>query len=652
VKRREFVKTTIGALAAGITLEGDKGKASSIPDPALGLENGQIGWQFSKRGKGLSSTRLRNELTGKDYPLAEARELRLTFSAAKARIEIPWWRCAFGGDNDMAPPEKEKGCLEGYQRKDFDDGSWHTSMNFGLRYLDARSNLSFNQGRPPIVYKGYGWFRAGFKLPASAQGDVVVFNLGGYDRTDWEEYWIYVNGSEVGHRTTSGPWRTPGRFYLKPGSDAYAALDFGTSGKNVVAVRTRSYDRRFGNLSEDILARHIFDPVLWDQFISVGEPYRTVEEFDVISVLHQEQGGRPGLEIKVENREEQIQATLHYELQGALRRKWAEIRNGSSERKLLLDVDLDCFQLEGGFAEGGYGYPLTIDDGVFAAVEHPSGFNRWQGHTIQLTHFPGQWIDPGREWRSQSSIIGVAPAKESNRCFLDYLEQRTVRKKQILAQYNTFGITAFTEGMNWGLNDDQNLGTLDLLKDWRKKGIKFDYYIPDSSLDTTSDLKRFRLFSFPDGPGKVIKRTTELGMKFGQWFAVTNGIWSDYRYPETRPSRIPLPKGNGNVLFRHGFVEVNRMNFELCVASEPYFSILKDAVVYHIKENQVRLIKLDSGFYYCNSTEHGHLPGKYSTEACFERMIDITAAAARPTQTFLSHGTGAPIRLSLPSTAT
>ena len=42
---------------------------------------------------------------------------------------------------------------------------------------------------------------------------------------------------------------------------------------NTIAVRTRSYDRRYGGLSDDILDRHMFDPVLYDQFLTVGEPY-------------------------------------------------------------------------------------------------------------------------------------------------------------------------------------------------------------------------------------------------------------------------------------------------------------------------------------------------------------------------------------------
>jgi hypothetical protein len=305
-----------------------------------------------------------------------------------------------------------------------------------------------------------------------------------------------------------------------------------------------------------------------------------------------------------------------------------DVRNEGKDRRLLLDVDLDTFQLEASFADGGYGYPLTIDDQVFSAVEHPSGLNRWHGKTVQMTHFPGKWLQPAETWRSHNAIIGVAAPREANRQFLNYIEAHTLRKKKILALYDPFGIAAFTEGMSWALDDYQNAGTLDLLAEWQKRGIKFDYYIPDMSLDTTSDLKKFRLFSFPDGPGEMIRRIQELGMKFGQWFAVSAGAWSNWRNPKTAPSRVPSPQESLHALFRNGYpADIWGGMGNLCVASEPYLSILRDAIVHHIKENHVELIKLDCGDYYCNSAAHEHLPGKYSTEASFSSLVEIARAA-------------------------
>ena len=629
LNRRDFVRTTIAGFAGAMTVEGGIAAEGPPSEERLVLENDQMAWEFSRAGGKIASTRLRNKLSGRSFPLGVARELGLTLSAAKQRIEIPWWHCTFGPDNDLTPQDAEGGYKKGFQQGEFDDSRWQTCLNLGLRGISGAAGLALNQGRPPIVYGGYGWFRAKFELASADRGEVIVLNLGGYDETDWKEYWGYVNGVEACRRTSSGRWRMAGQFRISPHSRAYEALHFESGKPNVLAVRTHSYDRHYGDLSDDVLERHHYDPVLHDQFVTVGEPYLQIADFEVQEVKQEKEGGKPSLRVKLLNPSSQMRAEVHYELEGPIRRKWVDIQNGSSNPVLLLDVDLDTFQVDAPLAEGGYGYPLTIDDQAFAAVEHPSGFNRWNERTIQVTHFPGRWLKPGEVWRSHSAILGVSAQHQANRQFLEYIEAHTVRKNKILALYDPFGLTAFTEGNSWALNDHQNAGTLNLLAEWQKRGIKFDYYVPDMSLDTTStsDLKRFRLFSFPDGPGEMIKQIRELGMKFGQWFCVTGAAWSNGRNPKMAPSRVPNPRKSFPALFRYGY-NAGRMG-GLCVASEPYFSTLKDAIVYHIKKHNVELIKLDVGDYYCNSTQHEHLPGKYSTEESFNRLMDIAREARK-----------------------
>ena len=65
----------------------------------------------------------------------------------------------------------------------------------------------------------------------------------------------------------------------------------------------------------------------------------------------------------------------------------------------------------------------------------------------------------------------------------------------------------------------------------------------------------------------------------------------------------------------------------LCLACEPYADLLKNAVLHHIRTNNVRFVKLDGGNYTCDNPAHDHLPGKYSTERMFGRLIDLADAA-------------------------
>ncbi len=613
--RRDFIRSTT---ASAVAL-----RAQS--EEKLTLSNDSMDWEFSLAGGGFRTVGVRNKLSGKYHPVLQSRELRLVFSAAKTRIDIPWWRCIFGPDNDATPAPEETGLREGRHRLEFGDKSWTTSANLCLLQCGG-GGLPRLQGRPALVFRGYGWFRAKFELPDAVRSEEIWLTLGGYDQTDWKEYWVYVNGVEVGRRRSgAGHWRTPGQFRLLPGSAAYAALRFGAAGDNVVAVRTHGYDRHFGDWSEAVLERHIVEPVLCDQFITAGAPYLEVSDFKILKVGRVLGRGKPMISAELVSPQTNIHVDLHYELDGPVRRKWAQVRNDGRDKKLLLDVQLDELKVEARCADGGYGYPLTVDNDLFCAVEHPSGWNRGEGGVISLTHFPGKTISQGETLRTHSAIAGVARATGAHRGFLDYLEANMVREKKILALYDPFGITAFTEGMSWSLNEDQNLGVLNKLKEFQNKGIKFDYYLPDMSLDTTSDLKHFRLFSFPEGVGKMVARIKELGMKWGQWFSVIGGNWSNDRYAKVAPSRIPSPASSPHHLFRHGYLAGG--SHGLCVASEPYFSILKDAIVHHVTKNEVSLIKLDNSSYYCNSTRHQHMPGKYSTEEQFNRLLRIAHAA-------------------------
>jgi hypothetical protein len=64
-----------------------------------------------------------------------------------------------------------------------------------------------------------------------------------------------------------------------------------------------------------------------------------------------------------------------------------------------------------------------------------------------------------------------------------------------------------------------------------------------------------------------------------------------------------------------------------CFAAKPYFEAFKKAILYHVRENHVRLLKFDGGDYHCDSTEHGHLPGKYSVEPMYADLIDIAKSS-------------------------
>ena len=84
--------------------------------------------------------------------------------------------------------------------------------------------------------------------------------------------------------------------------------------------------------------------------------------------------------------------------------------------------------------------------------------------------------------------------------------------------------------------------------------------------------------------------------------------------------------------YRLGYPDKAREGRMFCFASEPYFQTFKNAVLYHVRENHVRLAQVRRRQLYCDNAEHGHLPGKYSVEPMFTHLIDVadSARAAAP----------------------
>ena len=317
-----------------------------------------------------------------------------------------------------------------------------------------------------------------------------------------------------------------------------------------------------------------------------------------------------------------LEAHLHYLLDGPTRRKWAEITNATSESIILLDVELDCFGLDAPTSGGGQGQPLALEDEAWAAVEYPSGENTAEAGRVKLAHFPGVTLPPGESYTSHVAVVGVAAEGQWLAAFTDHIASKARRQGKVLSIYTPFGINN-----QWGpcptLPDEETLDVLDVLERWQGAGMHFDCFTLDTGwVDPASDHTRFRPNAYPNGPGEVIARIEALGMKFGLWFATSWAAESCWGYEPawTRQEMPTMPYLNGcpDKVHFPGF---------FCFGVDAYERTIREAVLHHVRENGVRFIKFDGGNYRCDNPEHGHLPGKYSTERMYGSLIEIADAA-------------------------
>ena len=228
------------------------------------------------------------------------------------------------------------------------------------------------------------------------------------------------------------------------------------------------------------------------------------------------------------------------------------------------------------------------------------------------------------------AVIGAGQAGEGQQSFLRYLERRGRRRREVLSLYSPYGIYDYAGTEPTEVTEQLILDNLDRLEKLQERGITFDYYAIDTGWNNpTGDLKDFDPRNFPAGPARILARIRDLGMKPGLWVSPSHGpaaFRPDVIIPQWDPCRTLPPEPR-----QEGREDISRPEGgALCLAAEPYRSLFRDALLYHVQHNGVRCFKMDGVRLLCNNPNHGHLPGKYSVETLADALIDLLAREPTP----------------------
>jgi hypothetical protein len=264
------------------------------------------------------------------------------------------------------------------------------------------------------------------------------------------------------------------------------------------------------------------------------------------------------------------------------------------------------------FTLGGFGQPLFAGD-LFLGVEYPTSINTAEGAEVTLGGYVGLNIPEGG-YTSEPAVMGVAPAGQVHRQFLDYVDRMRVAPVRPFLLYNSW-----YDLQRLAMNHDNTLERVHMLDKLllKKYGLHLDSFVLDDGWDDMQRLWKFDEQRFPGGFADLAAALEEINSRLGIWFGPIGGY-------DQRPVRIATGRREG--------MEISTNGQNLCLAGKNYGKLLSDTMAQFQKDYGVNYYKLDGVVFGCNDPNHGHPVGIYSREAtarAFIAMLDRLRAQDR-----------------------
>ena len=306
-------------------------------------------------------------------------------------------------------------------------------------------------------------------------------------------------------------------------------------------------------------------------------------------------------------------------------RKFVQIANTGETEVRLLNVRLGTYRtaakltdreqvfptsgMGGGFkiSDREPGFPLYLDDDYFMSLAHPAGWATAKDGCASLRQYPGVKLAPGAKFDCMEAVYGVGKKGEARKTFVAHVRSRMRRvvrgHDKPYAIFDNFGSWPSGDYLN---TETYVLHSLDkLAASQQATGRLFDLCNIHFWVDTAGDLKQWDPQRFPNGIAKIKPILDELGIAPGLWIDSSWVAWTIGKNPAARPSLTDDPT-------------------HFCRASEPIKSMYREAFLYHIRKEGVRLIKFDNlHALTCNNPKHDHLPGIYSMEPIENSVIEF-----------------------------
>jgi len=551
--------------------------------------------------------------SGKKLNIADGLEFEVDLDAADTRIWIPGWKVK-DTDEGVLDPNLESGFQEGFSQPYLNDSEWdgcQSPVNIeSFRYRKER----------------YRWARTHAFLPEEDINTPLTLVIGGIGFLDFQYIRIFINGKEVGTRETTDRWHEPAKVLLTPGSDGHSCLRFGQD--NIIALQLTGFVSRTERLNaldphegRDMASLGRMYPAQFEQFFVVGEAFRT-PVWKVIGrqVVKEGEQGEFIVELKEAECGLFAKAIYTWTRNSATLHKRVEVSNPSEHGARIMNVRLGSYRVDEEVTEGEQGFPVYVDDSFYLSLAHPSGWAIGQDRHVILRQYPGEMLHSGEKLNTMEAVLGVSEAKGGAReAFLQHIRsrmRRTVRKHdRLITIMESFGSWNNEKELDLGFWPTepiilQHIGHV--TEGQVQEGCAFDYYSIQFWVDYYGDVERARPDGFPEGFKQIKSALEKSGSSLGLWISSSLSAWGIGGNPVIAPA-LTYDGSYG--------APSNPRIIAYCRATEPFKSIFTNGFRFHMKENNVGLLKFDDAMAICHNPNHDHFPGIYSTEAIQSAII-------------------------------
>ncbi len=267
--------------------------------------------------------------------------------------------------------------------------------------------------------------------------------------------------------------------------------------------------------------------------------------------------------------------------------------------------------------EGPQSHPVFLP-GEFVGIEYPIAATRCEGDQIVLAHQPGLRMQPNTWYESRNAVYGRTPVGEEVRAFQRYIAAHRPAPTGLHVNYNSW----WTSPVPYTERD-----ILDLMHEFQTRlyqahGLSLDTFCIDMGWSHLQSVWEIDGQQFPAGFARIRDAAHEMNASLGLWISpsscypgAVDNAWAQQQGYEA----FSIPRHGGpSATVRY-----------LCLGGPKYADRFRDALVELVSRWDIHHLKLDGCRLVCPVGDHGHEPGKYSSESIAAGLIAAVEAARR-----------------------